>query len=570
MPSISSGSPSAGQATADLALATASEALSRTSESGLVSGTNAAGWVVVGSEIVEMPNVDTYDAFPGCAQSADGTLVVVFRAGPMHTGGTDGRIYLTTSTDLGRSWTTPVLVRDQSLDLRDPCIAIAADDARWWITYFSYNTPGDPQLRSWVIYSDDRGQTWSSPVSLAAVGKAVCAPLVELADGSLIVPVYGDNGGKDAAWVVTSTDRGETWSAPVLAVSSGTVDYQEPNIVDLGNDTLLMTVRHNNQDGIATLTRVGGVWGAPTRRFDGWGAPRTTRMSTGRVVCIYRTTATGWGALVRSTDDGGVTWSLAQVFDSRTDQMVYAAPVEVAPGVVAVAYGAEDPITAGVSRIKMRYVLNGSGTSPIGDVAASVLVDAPGLALRATRVRVADDFQRNDGPPGTPMRGMPWEISTGNVVISGGSLHANATGIHFATVDTQVADYEVEADMRWVGTTGHGLVFRYSSTGNFLLFTSETDGANLRLYKVVAGVTTQLATAAAIQATTADGQTHTMKAVVRGNRVTTFLDGALIHAVSLTGDADLAVLSGKTKVGVRFNKNSGTVYHYCSRFVVFS
>lgn len=331
----------------------------------LIPGATGGGTFSVGLVVAAGPTADDYDAFPGCARLDDGTLLLSWRGAPKHTGGTDGRAYLSRSANQGRTWSAPELVYDDVLDVRDPSVTVSRDGGTWWVTFFTYNTPAMPNLRAWVVASTDAGATWGCPVALSPNARAIAAPLVEGDDGTLYAALYGTNGTKDAAYCVTSTDGGATWSAEAPVGSSSAVDYQEP-VLAATPAGLVCMMRHNNRDGIARSLLTGSTWSAPVRVFDGWGAPRTVSTTTGALLCIYRSTSAGSAALARSSTDNGTTWGAPVTVDAATTQMVYAAPVEVAPGMVCVPYAVDVP---GGADLRVRYLLDGAGVSPFGDVA---------------------------------------------------------------------------------------------------------------------------------------------------------------------------------------------------------
>ena len=544
------GSAQAAQDTATALL----QAVRETPRPTLTPGASGGGTLSVGSIVATGPTVDVYDAFPGCARLLDGTLVMVWRTGPAHTGGTDGRIYLSKSLDQGRTWSTPVLVRDETLDLRDPSITVSRDGSKWWVTYFTYNTPGTPDPHSYVITSTDSGATWGSPVSLSVSARAICSPIVEAADGTLYAALYGSNGTKDAAYSVTSTNGGASWSVETTIGTSASIDYQEPALVATPAGLVAM-MRYNSVDGVARSLLTGGTWSTPTRMFDGTGAPRTTRTATGALVCVYRSVAAGAAALARASLDNGATWGSPVTVDAATTQMVYASPVEVAPGMVCVPYAVDVP---GGADLRVRYVVDGTGMTPFGDVTAMPASNTGALLAY-------DDFERADGALGNTVVGAAWTAA--NYTISTGRADPSDTGTaRLAVVNVAVADYQVEAVLRWVSSSGIGIVFRYVDASNYLFLASESAGVNQRLYKVVAGTATQLATSTAV--TTTDGVATTYRAVVSGNVIRTYIGGVLIHSFDMTGDAHVATFAGKTVVGLRGFRNVAGTHHYADSFTV--
>jgi Neuraminidase (sialidase) len=59
--------------------------------------------------------------------------------------------------------------------------------------------------------SSDNGSTWSEPVPITGGGRAVRGNLVEIEDGTLILPTYGGIENKGQIFIMASADRGKTW-----------------------------------------------------------------------------------------------------------------------------------------------------------------------------------------------------------------------------------------------------------------------------------------------------------------------------------------------------------------------
>ena len=111
-------------------------------------------------------------------------------------------------------------------------------------------------------------------------------------------------------------------------------------------------------------------------------------------------------------------------------------------------------------------------------------------------------------------------------------LNANATATGLLCADFGTINAEVESDVRLgVGATQVGVALRVIDTSNFLDVV--IDAANVKLNKKVAGVATQLATAALVNP---GGMVwRNLRASVTGNVVRVFVDGAQLIAFTLTG-----------------------------------
>jgi hypothetical protein len=136
----------------------------------------------------------------------------------------------------------------------------------------------------------------------------------------------------------------------------------------------------------------------------------------------------------------------------------------------------------------------------------------------------------------------------------------------FAVVDIRQGDCDITADLMWTGTqSGHGVIFRGIDASNYLMATYETAGANLRLYKVVAGTATQLAVATAVPDFASRWTRHNV--VSRGQWVWITINGQNIISYNLAGDYATFNTATSNRAGLKLNAQSGAA-HFCRRFIV--
>lgn len=288
-----------------------------------------------------------YRAFPGLGRMADGRLILVYRSATGHNV-TDGNIVMRTSADDGLSWSAErTIVNDASLDLRDPNVLVRSNGTVL-VSYFSWDGADARVIE--VIKSSDNGVTWGSRITVAdafTTTRAVTGATVELGSGDLLMPIYGRNGTDsfDTAAVLKSTDGGDTWGTQVT-IASGPADsrhYQEPCLVKLASGTLVALIR-SDTDGTAyrsTSTDSGATWSAVASVFTGGGRPSSLLLTSGTIVCCYRSTAAGSQAAFRTSTDDGVTWSAETTLDTGSGTMMYAWPVQLPSGRIVVAYAIE-------------------------------------------------------------------------------------------------------------------------------------------------------------------------------------------------------------------------------------
>lgn len=216
----------------------------------------------------------------------DGRLLVAYRDSVAHIH-QDGRILVVESGDNGRTWSAPRVAVDTAIDDRDPKL-MQMRDGTVLMNFFRTDWTGYPAnpvtLRgTYVVRSGDNGATWGEPVkvgtamdgpSSVVVGAyyaghaATHGPIVELADGDLLVPLYGrlPQGGPGPATVVRSTDGGLTWpkqNESFIGVGNG-FDYQEPNLSLLRDGTVMSILRTSLNKAYVSWSRDNGAsWSAP-------------------------------------------------------------------------------------------------------------------------------------------------------------------------------------------------------------------------------------------------------------------------------------------------------------------
>jgi hypothetical protein len=217
----------------------------------------------------------------------DGRILAVYRESVAHIA-QDGRIMLVESADGGRTWSTPRVVVDSTVDERDPKI-MQMRDGTVLMNFFRTDWTGYPPgpvtlVGTFVTRSADGGRSWSEPVQVGSrmsgpsdvlVGiyhaghAATHGPIVELDNGDLLVPLYGTlpTGGDGPASVVRSTDGGRTWpkeNESFFGFPSG-FSYQEPNVSVLRHGLLLAVIRSSRNIAYVSWSHDDGHTWTPPR-----------------------------------------------------------------------------------------------------------------------------------------------------------------------------------------------------------------------------------------------------------------------------------------------------------------
>lgn len=319
-----------------------------------------------------------YEAFPDLARAANGDLLCVFYAGYKHVpSGPDerlpqgGRIAMVRSRDEGRTWSPPVTLHDGvATDDHDPTIT-RLRDGRLAVSICAY--PVEGRHKPYLIWSHDHGHTWTGLQRLDqpdpfARTEVPSGPLVELPDGTLLMPTYGEALVGDTATSVVvrrSTDGGQTWPwDPGQIIRSGDPadpGLYEPCLLRLPGGKLIMISRQKMF--YCESLDDGQTWSAPVAMEVRGDSPYLLRTSSGIVLCgiRYRGNAYGRGrgtALLYSLDEGA-SWS---------------APVTIAPVLGAYTSLLEMPD----GRILVVYYTEGEGSDIRG---AFLTVDATGIQV---------------------------------------------------------------------------------------------------------------------------------------------------------------------------------------------
>lgn len=295
-----------------------------------------------------------YNAFPGIAPISGDSLIIVYRKGTAHVS-TGSSIVSKTSKDGGKTWGKETLVyQDVSFDVRDPSIT-ALSSGVLIISFFTYNVAGATAVNSWTIRSTDGGNTWDAPVRIAVPTSgtfytAVSAPVVELRNGTLLVPLYGQYVAPVLNKCYQSTDGGSSWqelSNISGILNGGSSPHAEPVIAVLDNGNLICTLRNQatSKVSVSFSSSNGVIWSLPVDVFPG--QSRANMIFDGdNGLCAYRT-ASGNGAL-REMWGGGGSWDLFErVFGSTVRAgFEYAAFIRLASGKTGMVWCAQDAMGA--------------------------------------------------------------------------------------------------------------------------------------------------------------------------------------------------------------------------------
>ena len=213
------------------------------------------------------PNFSADD--PAVAMSVDGLTAV---AAYVKDVGSDSRVLSRTSTDGGLTWNSPTILSDADENAGQPQIALSDDGSRAAITWIR-SDGANP--RAQASFSQDSGNTWSSPTTLSIAGQdANLAAIDGSADGQMLT----------VAWQLSatpgfriqsrsSTDAGASGS-PVVTHSAEASAGDDPDVVVSADGTTAAITWYRLIDfgtsrvEVVTSVDQGSTWDTPETLSD--------------------------------------------------------------------------------------------------------------------------------------------------------------------------------------------------------------------------------------------------------------------------------------------------------------
>jgi|GEM_PF-911513 len=286
-----------------------------------------------------------YEAFPDVCRLADGRLMAVFYAGYDHVSlptprwPKGGRIAYVFSGDEGRTWSKPRLLYDGPDDDRDPSI-VELPSGQLLCSFFSLRRKSGEAgaagawggLGTWLVGSSDRGRTWSAP-RLVSAHYYCSSPIRILPGGRLMLGLYRQEGEKAWGAVTTSGDDGKTWTPPVDIPNGGLKLDAETDVITLEDGRILAVQREPATSmAFSTSSDGGRTWTVSKPLGFPGHCPYLLRTSGGAIVLAHRLPQT---SLHYSFDEGS-TWSGNVVVDDFIG--AYPSMAELKDGSVLIVY----------------------------------------------------------------------------------------------------------------------------------------------------------------------------------------------------------------------------------------
>lgn len=254
---------------------------------------------------------DNHEAADIPVRLPSGRVLLIFRQDPNglagHHIGNAGRIMATWSDDDGETWSAPTLVYDDAYDDRNCCVGVFG--SRVLLMFSLFNATNSTRVGERLMYSDDGGETWSTPAAIDLAGMSIAfGPIRRLGNYAYTVSAY------------SSTDTSPQWQVKLMYSTDG-INWP------------------TNQ----RITVVGA--GYESRMF---GEPSFLELSNGTIICILREHASPYRYWRTVSTNGGTTWSAPAVVNHGESYALNSRPHLFAHGgYVYLTYGDRRGITLG-------------------------------------------------------------------------------------------------------------------------------------------------------------------------------------------------------------------------------
>ncbi|MBN1396289.1 MAG: exo-alpha-sialidase [Pirellulales bacterium] len=336
-----------------------------------------------------------YEAFPDICRLQNGDILCTFYAGyahvspPNETYSSGGRIMQAVSKDNGATWSAPSVVYDGPLDDRDSSIC-QLPNGRLLCNFFTYDNGSGA---TYITTSDDLGATWSAPSQITADRYYTSSPIIRLSSGRLVLGLYAVN--STNTWangaVATSDDDGDTWSNPIQIPTSVKLNA-ETSVIELTDGTLWAALRNNKSSSpmyYSTSADEGDTWTTSQPLGFHAEAPYLWRSEQGAILLGYRAYKNGvYSTALRYSLDECATWSDEITIDPLGG--AYTSMVNLNDGSVLVAYFDRMGDVPTDIRTRIMYDRRSAGTRHVGAAGDGAAGDGAarlgGLRLEETAV----------------------------------------------------------------------------------------------------------------------------------------------------------------------------------------
>ena len=214
---------------------------------------------------------------------------------------------------------------------------------------------------TYVHRSMDGGRTWPETARVDVTpftSGYTLRPIVELADGTLLLACYDESQVPCPSFVVPSHDRGRTWTGARMLASHPEIGFFEPAIHALPGGRVLALLR-THEEGDYHLYQShsddgGETWSEPQPTPMRGLPPHFLHLRDGRLLCVYGCRWAPFGIRGCLSYDEGETWDIDNELILRDDfpngDLGYPTSAQLDDGSIFTAYYGQD--TDGVTCIQ--------------------------------------------------------------------------------------------------------------------------------------------------------------------------------------------------------------------------
>ncbi|MDM7924718.1 MAG: sialidase family protein [bacterium] len=241
----------------------------------------------------------------------NGDILIVFKSSAADAGADGGKdVFVTRSSDRGRSWKSPETAFRPAWDFRNPAIAAVPDGPI--LLVFGWQDADAPDLGHgdpgfFVSHSPDNGVSFSTPrlVRTPQAGRvATSGSAVALEDGSVLLPLTAQGGIR----LAVSRDAGESWKiGPAIAEDAASTP-RNPSLVRLPDRRLFCLFEQGTVSPrlmTCESSDNGVTWSRPVDTGILGSRPSCAALSGGVLACAFTDRWPSGISLMRSFDGGG-------------------------------------------------------------------------------------------------------------------------------------------------------------------------------------------------------------------------------------------------------------------------
>jgi len=217
----------------------------------------------------------------------------------------------------------------------------------------------------YVHLSDDNGQSFEHTVKIDTSpfrDGYTRTGVVELSDGRLAYAITEHHPPTSLnTYIVFSDDKGRTWSSPTVIVSTPEPWFGEPDVAEVAPGEIHCILRDSRRTGYLHSSRStdNGVTWSPVEKTAMSGHPgRLLVLHDGRLLCTYGLRQEPFGIRACLSEDGGRTWLIENEIIIRDDlpnsDLGYPTTIEYEPGKLFCCYYGQKP--DGVTCVQGTYL----------------------------------------------------------------------------------------------------------------------------------------------------------------------------------------------------------------------